>query len=188
MRRLRLSVGLLLATSAAAQHAPVYLLERVAGADALAVGVLWSHGYADDQSDECGLAHVLATCRLARANRAVPDCLATGLQVDADCALAFAVVGGGDGKRAEQFLTALLDEGSGELRDDDLALITARAALAADDAEFLYPGSVLLSHARRQLGQGTAVAQPPFGVASDIAKLSPGRIRAALRRCSVCTS
>ena len=181
MRRLRLSVGLLLATSAAAQHAPVYLLERVAGADALAVGVLWSHGYADDQSDECGLAHVLATCRLARANRAVPDCLATGLQVDADCALAFAVVGGGDGKRAEQFLTALLDEGSGELRDDDLALITARAALAADDAEFLYPGSVLLSHARRQLGQGTAVAQPPFGVASDIAKLSPGRIRAALR-------
>lgn len=181
MRKLGLLVAMMLGSIAAAQSRPMTMLKSVEGANAIAVGVLWSHGYDDDFAEECGLAHVLARCRLQRAQREVPGCLASGLHVGADYGLAFAVVGRADATRALSFLTALLDEGSCELSDDELALIVARVALAADDAEFLYPGSVLLSRARKHLGQGTAIARPPAGVAAAIAKLTPDRVRDALR-------
>ena len=182
MRSLNMLASLWLAAVVAAQPHQVVLVKRVDGANALSVGVLWSHGYADDAAGECGLVRVVLSCRLERARRAVPDCLASGMQVHADCGLAFAVVGGGDEKRAMAFLAALLDERQSEFTDDELALITARVALAADDAEFLYPGSVLLTSAHRQLGRGTAISLPPLGVASAIAQLSPDRVRAALRQ------
>lgn len=182
MRNLGLLAAMMFASIAAAQSRPLTLLKNIDGANAIAVGVLWSHGYDDDSAVECGLARVLAKCRLERAQRAVPGCLASGLHVGADYGLAFAVVGRADQKRALLFLKALIDEGSGEQwSDDQLALIVARIALAADDAEFLYPGSALLSRARKHLGRGTAIARPPVGIASAIAKLTPSRVREALR-------
>ena len=124
---------------------PAQVLERhllhVDGATATAVGVLWAHGYDDDGPGECGLARVLASCRLARAERVGP-LLASGMLVGGDFSIVFGVVAGDDVGRAQEFVAALRDDDA-ELDDDQLALLIARAALAADDSEFVYPGGVI---------------------------------------------
>lgn len=194
MRSVRIAVVVWwLACSVHAQAGCQWL--NVDGATTTAVGVLWSHGFDDDAAEQAGLARVLATCRLERARRAVPNLLATGMQIGGDYSLAFAVVPGGDAVRAKTFLAALLADGPSDvaarasaelsddvLSDDVLALARARAALAADDATFVYPGDVLLRRARARLGQGTALSRPPAGIASAIQKLTAATIREALLR------
>ena len=199
-------LGALLPTShLSAQQRCAYL--QVEGATATAVGVLWSHGFDDDEAKVAGLARVLAACRLERVRRLVPKTLATGMRIGSDYSLVFGVVAGGDAKLASQFLSALLDgpssasppssspsseasssslssnaQPSGDvLTDDVIALAVARAALAADDAEHVYPGDVLLRRARQHLGAGTVLARPPAGIAVRLAKLTPAVVRDALR-------
>jgi len=176
------AIAALLCGSSVAQTQQLFVLQHVEGANALAVGVLWAHGYADDEASDCGLARVLATRRLDRARRAVPSCLATGMHVGSDYGLVFGVVGRDDRERALQFLNTLLDETTDASTDDELALTIARVALHADDAEFLYPGSLLASRARKEVGAGTAIERPAAGIAAAIAKLTPARVRAELRR------
>ncbi|MFT4514150.1 MAG: hypothetical protein ACI91B_002858 [Planctomycetota bacterium] len=157
--------------------------QQVDGATATAVGVLWSHGFDDDDVEVAGLARVLAACRLERVRRLVPNTVASGMRIGSDYSLVFGVVAGGDAKLAAQFLSTLLDEQkfADVLSDDVIALAVARAALAADDAESVYPGDVLLTRARQHFGRGTALARPPAGMASAIAKLTSEAVREALR-------
>lgn len=176
------AVAVLVCGSIIAQGQRLFVLQHVDAANALAVGVLWAHGYDDDDASECGLARVLATRRLERARRTVPGCLASGLHVGGDYGLVFGVVGRDDRERALRFLNVLLDDAADTSTDDELALTIARIALHADDAEFLYPGSRLATQARKELGVGTAIERPAAGVAAAIAKLTPDRVRAALRR------
>lgn len=170
-----------LVTSLAAQRGCSWL--PVDGATATAVGVLWSHGFNDDEEDAAGLARVLAACRLQRVRHAVPSMLASGMLIGGDYALVFGVVSGQEAEQSKTVIATLLDEDahSDVLTDDLLAVAVAQAALAADDAEFVYPGDVLLSHARTRLGYGSNLARPPAGIASACSSLTPADIRKALR-------
>ena len=176
-----LPVALLVGSPLQAQQQCAYL--HIDGATATAIGVLWSHGFDDDDAQVAGLARVVTACRLERVRRLVPDTLASGMRIGNDYSLVFGVVTAGDAELASQFLSTLLAEQSaGEiLTDDFVALAVARAALAADDAEFVYPGDVLLARARQHFGRGTAFARPPAGIASAIAKLTPAMVRKAMR-------
>lgn len=160
---------------------PSFRWLAVDGATATAVGVLWAHGFDDDDDARCGLAAVLAQCRLERARAATKRLLASGMQVGGDHALVFGVVPAGAPDQLAAFLGALL-AADAPFADDQLALWIARAALAADDAEFLYPGTVLQSAARRAFGGGTPLGRPPAGSATAIARLTPAAVRAALSR------
>jgi len=177
-----LLVGLLAAPPVEAQQECAFL--DIDGATATAVGVLWSHGFDDDEDDVAGLARVVATCRLERVRRLMPDTLASGMRIGNDYSLVFGVVPAGDAVIASRLLSTLLTESSaGEvLTDDSIALAVARAALAADDAEFVYPGDVLLTRARQHFGRGTSFGRPPAGIANAIAKLTPDDVRKAMAR------
>lgn len=158
---------------------PVEVLP-VAGARAVAVGVLFGQGFDDDPEGRAGLAAVVAAARLEQGRRAVAgELLASGAKVGGDYAIVFAVVASEQRDDAVAFVRALHAAGA-TLDDDALQLAVARAALAADDAEHLYPGDVLRTRARRRLARGTALARPPAGVARECSQLSPGAVRAAL--------
>jgi hypothetical protein len=104
------------------------------------------------------------------------------MRIGNDYSLVFGVVPAGDASFALQFLSTLLAEQSADeiLTDDFIALAVARAALAADDAEFVYPGDVLLTRARQHFGRGTSLARPPAGIAKALAKLTPAEVRKAM--------
>lgn len=153
---------------------------HIDGSSAIAVGVLWPHGYDDGNRKVAGIAHVLAACRLANAKRGSARLLASGVKVGSDYSLAFGVVSADDHEGATTFLAALLAPDVAGLADDAVALAIARAALHADDAEFLYPGSVLLRRARQRLAAGTELARPPAGVAAALHQLTVASVRAAL--------
>lgn len=176
-------LGLVTAASALLAQQPGSYL-HIDGATATAVGVLWSHGYDDDDAESAGLVRVLASCRLEHVRRQLSDALATGLRIGGDYSLVFAVVPGGDAERVAKFLATVQQRElrADALSDDTIALLVARAALAADDAEFVYPGDVMWTRARRQLGAGTAIARPPAGIATAIARLTPEAVRTALAK------
>ncbi|MEO6597231.1 MAG: hypothetical protein ABIP94_21015, partial [Planctomycetota bacterium] len=133
----------------------------------------------DDASAECGAARVLAECRLERARAEVPGTLASGMQVGADASVVFVVADGSSCARAAAFVEALLDD-TRSIDDDLLARVIARTALAADDAESLYPGLALQSRARLALCSGSA-ARSTAGSARAIQALAPARARELLR-------
>jgi len=181
VRSLIVSLGL--AVAAFAQAPPVDVLPvdalPVDGAIATAVGVLWRHGYDHDLPGERGLAQVLAEVRLAEARSAADGLFASGARVGADHSLVFAVVSRHDVGKARAFVEALL--ATETLADDDaLRLTIARVALAADDALFLYPGSALRAIGRGNVFGGPA-RQPVGGLPCDLQRLTPARVRAALR-------
>ncbi len=167
--------------SLAAQSAPAWQWHPVPGANAVAVGLLWRHGYDDDRPDECGAARVLAECRLWRARALVPGVRASGLQMAADATVVFVVVDAAMTDSAVRFVQALLDDRL-PIDDDTLAVACAEVALAADDAEFLYPGLVMQGRARLLLCQGRAGGRPVAGSAAAVQGLSPARVRELLQR------
>lgn len=138
------------------------------------LAVAFAHGYDDDAPAECGAAAALIEYRLARARAAVPDVVASGSLVTGDVSTVFVLVPASAGARALQFCRALLD-GAMALDDDLAAQAIARAALAADDADWLYPGSVLVGRARRALLQGPA-ARGVAGAAVAIQALTAARL------------
>lgn len=164
----------LLAAPGVAQ-APVAWRE-LAGATSTAVGVLFGEGLDDDPAGRSGLAAVTATARLERGRRGGAPLLASGVKVGADYALVFCVVAADQHDRAAAFVDAVRGGGAA-LTDDALEILIARAALAADDAEFLYPGDVLMTRARRRLADEAARARPPLGRASECSELRPADIR-----------
>lgn len=170
-------VGLL--APVAGQAAAGWTFHPVPEASAVALGVLWQHGFDDDAAAECGAARVLAECRLLRARAAVPDVQASGLQVLADASIVFVLVDRQHSRRGAAFVAALLDDRV-PIGADDLALAQARAALAADDGEFLWPGLVLQSQARLALCRGQPAGRAAAGSAVAIQALTPARIGALL--------
>ena len=167
----------LLLAPAAAQAPCIWL--HLAGAETTAVGVLFARGFDHDPKGRSGLASVLAAARLEQGRRAAGELLASGMQVGGDHVIVFAVVHQDQVDRAAAFVDAARGDGAG-LDDDALALAIARAALAADDSEFLYPGDVLMTRARRRLGSGNALARPPAGVATECIALTPAEVRRQL--------
>lgn len=154
-----------------------FVWHEIPGATATAVALLWQQGY--DEESVPGAAAVLAECRLLRARAAVPALLASGQLVTGDATVIFGLVGGADPAAPAAFVQALLDD-EAPLADDTLALVVARAALAADDVESVYPGTTLEAAARRRLLVGAA-RRAPAGDAAAIAKLQPAVVRARLR-------
>ncbi len=172
-------LGLALVVSAALAQEPVWTWNELPGAKATAFAVVFHAGFVDDADGEHGIARALAECRLERARAAVPDTLGSGTQVFADATVAFVLV---DAERAASgfaFCRALVDDGLAP-SDDAVCLAIARAALAADDAQFLFPGDVLECAARRALLTGP-MARPVAGTASAVATIDAARLRERLR-------
>ncbi|MBX3462533.1 MAG: hypothetical protein KF830_05140 [Planctomycetes bacterium] len=181
MRRL-IPVAIVIPLAAAAvagQAPPGWQWQPIEGASATAFALRWRHGFDDDAPQECGAALAMAECRLARARRAVPERVQSGVQVADDATVAFVLARPADVAAAVRFCQVLLDDHAAV--DDDLAAAAiARAALAADDADWLYPGPVLRGRARRTLLAGPA-ARGVAGSAAAVQALSPAHLRRLLR-------
>ena len=143
--------------------------------EAVVVAVLWDGGFDTDP-----IAAVLAECRLARARAAVPELRQNGLRVVGDAVVAFVVARPAQAVPLAGFVQSLLAD-DGPLADDLIALATARVALAADDAAFLYPGQVLAARARAHFAADVG-APSPLGTPSALAALTPDEVRVQLRR------
>lgn len=180
MARLTAACVPFLCAAALAQQPAPFVWRELAAADTIAVGLSWTRDLlVEDEEGEggaCGVAIVLAECRLQRARTHVPGLVATALHVDRDVSCVVGVVPAAHEGLAVAFLRALLDDEL-PMSDDDIALVVARTALAADDAEFLYPGDVQARRAERALGVGPSTAE---GV--EMAKLQPAAIRDLLRQ------
>lgn len=143
----------------------------------LAYAVRFHGGYRFDAAAERGVCRVLAECRLRHARQTVPGVAASGVVVQDQSVVAFVAVPPGEALLAQRFVAALLDPAPA-LSDEQLVLCTARVALAADDAAWLYPGQMLASRARHELSGGAL-----GGLAGDAAAclaLRPARLRALL--------
>ena len=173
------TLALLFASQLAAQAGNDVMWSEVPGASATAVAVLWHHGLDDDEPKQVGACRVLAECRLERARAAVPAVAASGMQVCSDATIVFASGPSSASAHLAAFLAALLDD-TLPMEDDELALWIARAALAADTAEFLDPGPVLQTRLRLRLCRGTNAARPVAGSAPAMAALTPAQVRQLL--------
>ena len=147
----------------------------VPGLSATAFVLTWHHGLDDDAPGESGLARALLQIRLERARAAVPKTRASGGHVGSDVTVAFVQVAASRWDAGRRFLEALLDDDA-VVEDEVVELALARAALHADDGEWLYPGLVLRSRARRALCAGGA-ARGVAGSAMDLQSCSPAAAR-----------
>jgi hypothetical protein len=154
---------------------PSWSAEPVAGVANTVVVVAYARGFDHDPSAGRGLARVVVEARLAAANAAVAA-RHTGAQVYGDLAIAFGEVAPKD---VAAFAAALLGDASA-VPDAVLERMLARAALAADDAAWLYPGQVLETRLRAALLHGPA-ATAPFGDALALHAATVAAVRAELR-------
>ncbi len=164
--------------AAATVAGPSWSFDAVPGAISTVIVVAWDHGYEDDVDGECGLAKVLADCRLAWARQAVPEATDTGVMVLGDVTLAFASLPAGS-PQVPVFAAALLAPAAG-LTDDQVAVFLARAALGADDAAWLYPGLRIETQARAALFAGQPAGRPVAGRAEDLQNCGVPRVRERL--------
>jgi len=172
------TVGSAAQQPAAAPSSSSWSFDAVPGATSTVLVVAWDHGYDDDADGECGLARVLADCRLTWARQAVPEAGDTGVLVLGDVTLAYASLPAG-APQLGAFAAALLDPAAG-LTDDQIAVCLARAALGADDAAWFYPGSALESRARAALFAGQPAGRPVAGRAEDLQACTVARVRERL--------
>ncbi len=144
------------------------------GADALAVA--WPHPTASRPEARRGLAHAAALFRARAADLVLPPGAMTSFEVGED-ATVFAVVLDGEALRlAPRWIGALAAAAAAvPAAADGLAVALARAALAADDAEWLYPGEIFASAARRAFGFASL-----RGSAAELQNLPPATFAAAL--------
>ncbi len=161
------------AAAALAQAHGGWVYREVPAASATAVGLIWEHRLGLLAVD-CGCARVLAECRLQRARAAVPDVLSVHLHVDQDVTCIVAVVPAAAESAAIAFIKALLADAT-PMSDDELLTAIARAALVADDEQFIYPGGVL--RARSLARQWPWAAQ---GDSATMASMTPTQVRAWL--------
>lgn len=165
----------LCAAVAVAQESPTWRLHELPDATTTAFALLWEHGFDDDVDLVHGAARVLVECRLERARAAVPQVTTSGFVVGPDASLVFVLVDAKDHASGLRFCEAAANDAA-SLSDDTIALVIARAALAADDAEWLHPGPVLQCRARAALCTGPA-ARPVAGSPRALQSLSPARVR-----------
>jgi hypothetical protein len=123
-----------------------------------------------------GLSLVLAELRLQAARAAVPGVLASGVAVGRRSSAVWVVVE--SWALGAQFLAAFAAPVVPS--DDALALQTARAALAADDAAWLYPGEALRALGAVAWFGGTAAEHGRRGTAAALAGAPPAQVRAGL--------
>lgn len=153
---------------------PPWRWHAVDAADATVLALCWSHGLDDDAVAECGAAAAVAEYRLLRARRAAPAGIASGVRVLGDASIVWVLVPAPRTADGLSFCRALLDDAA-PLDDDLAAVAIARAALAADDADWLHPGTALVGRARRALLLGAA-AHGVAGTATAIQTLTPARL------------
>ncbi|MFO1078740.1 MAG: hypothetical protein U1E73_13535 [Planctomycetota bacterium] len=165
--------------AAAALAAPAQQFVRLPTAASVVVAVTFGRGLADDPPARWGAARLVAECRLARARADLPRGAASGLRVTEDATIVFAQVPAADAAAAIAFAAAVAGDGGG-LDDDALRLARARVALAADDDEWRFPGSVLQSRARAALF-ADGRARPLSGSAAALSALPLAELRDLLR-------
>lgn len=179
MRRVILP-WLLLAAAAPAQAAPnpaPWRFDDVPGATATVVVLAFEHGFESDGDGECGLARVVAECRLRRV-RVATSASDTGVLVLGDLTLLFGALPAGSASLSD-FVGAALDRGAA-LSDDEIAVCIAQAALVADDAAWLYPGQVLETRARQRLFGDQPAGRPAAGRAEALQACTVARVRERL--------
>lgn len=166
------------AAAVSAQQPAAFAIEAIPGAQAVAVGILWDHRSRDlgPSAAAAGEAAILANCRLDHARSRVPRVVAS-LHVDAEVTCIVGVVPVTEALAAAEFAAALLDDGR-TMADDTIALATARAALAADDLQYLIPAGVLAARARAALGSW----QQPVGDSRAMLQSTPAQVRSWLRQ------
>jgi hypothetical protein len=168
------SAVVVLAGAPAAQDLPAFANETIAGGKGAAVAVAWLHGGGVAPGHDLGVAAVLAQVRLARAAAVAPRVQAS-VHVDGAVACIVGVTAAAQAASLAPFAAALLDDGAA-MGDDAIAAAIARAALQADDQEFLVPAGVLA----RRVGRHFGGAEPGSGSAAMLA-LAPADVRERLR-------
>lgn len=138
---------LAVAATAPAQQLPGWSWVAVDGATAVCCAVRFA---GDRYAAPDGAALAARNYRLWRARRAVPQIGQAGALQLSDGEVVWVLADADQGDLALQFVAALLDDAPA-LDHDGGALALARAALAIDDATWLYPGLVLQHRARHAL-------------------------------------
>jgi hypothetical protein len=173
----RLLVVGCLGLAVAPAQAPDLSCRELAAADAVGVGIRFSHGIAGPaELGPPGAAVVLANCRLLAARLRVPGLQSGYVHVDDEVHAVVAVLPPDDLEAVRAFQAAVF-AADRVLDDDAIARAIAGAALVADDAAFLFPGDVLWARARAALvGLGSV-----RGDAAALLALTPARVRELLR-------
>lgn len=150
---------------------------RIAGAARTAVAVAVPLGYQHDPEGAAGLDAVAAAYLAMRAQRQLPPGNLVRVEVLDDCTL-FSFAGQvADTAALRRAVGVLLGGADGDADADALALARARQALAADDAEHVYPGLVLQSRALRALQRGTAAGHWLRGEPRQVQALDDLQVR-----------
>jgi hypothetical protein len=142
--------------------------------------VVWPQGLDADPAGGSGLAAAVAIYRQLAAAPALPAGAPVTASAAGDYAVVAAAVPAAEVLAGIAFVTSLLDPPAGPDQDAaDLAL--GRAALAADDAEWLFPGPILRGMARAALCAGSPLAHGECGSAVQLQAQSAAVVIAAAR-------
>jgi hypothetical protein len=157
----------------AAQQAVAFAFEPLAGAEAVAIGIVWRNAAA---GLDPGTAAVLAECRLQHARERVAN-VAASAHADAELTSIVVVAPAKYAATAAAFVRALLDAPVA-FAEDTILVATARAARVADDQLHVVPGGMLTQWAVLH-----AVGDPatsPYGDPVLMLALTPARVRELL--------
>ena len=151
----------------------------VAGCTAQAVAVVWPHAAAttaqaadaaaDTVAEPLARAHLVAALRAQQSGAVLPKGAMRSVEVGEACTVFTAVWPDAQPEGAAAWFGALLRAPDPVAQQDQLARACAQQALAADDADWLFPGDVLLGRARRALAVGGGVHGSP----TYLQRLSP---------------
>lgn len=127
---------------------------ELAGSTAQAIAVVWPHApLAGSVAMRAGSV-ALAAYRAAASAAALPPGAVVGHEVFDQHTVFTALLPAADAEAAAQWFAALVRPPAGDAQADALRQAAARAALSIDDADWLYPGSLLRGRARTAAGLG----------------------------------
>ncbi len=135
--------------------------------DAVAIAVVWPWRPLVDGGAQRALEHALAMQRAVNADAVLPAGATTQRELGDGFTVFSVVLRSASPTTAASWLEALLRP-FGDCSTDTLARTLALAALAADDADWLYPGEVLHGLARRAVFAATSRATGVLGDASSL--------------------
>lgn len=165
---------------------------ELAGSTAQAIAVVWPHApLAGSVAMRAGSV-ALAAYRAAASAAALPSGAVVGHEVFDQHTVFTALLPAADAESAARWFAALVRPPAGDAEADALRQTAARAALSIDDADWLYPGSLLRGRARTAAGLGERPADAvafllqwsPTAMANALAA-APPPLRVVVVGCSM---
>ncbi len=156
---------------------------RIVEVDVGAVGisVAWNTRSFGDPAADRALAHAAATHRAACADRLLPPLVRTQVEIGENLCLYTVWLPDEEAAAAPRWLSALIGPFDADADGDMVARSLALSALAADDAQWLFPGEALQSTLRRAaFGVHDARAWGPLGDPKILLATKPGDLVASL--------